>query len=371
MQIVANTTGMPADLCVQIDKHGRDHCVVVVKGTFVTDARGQLRLAAKQRPLVYTDEHYGDPAGTCVRNEGEFALSKPLTDVLVVGQAVAPGGRPVAELPVRLEVMGHAKDLLVIGERQWVRSLGGLTASPPVPFRTMPLTFDRAFGGMDDARGPDQVAVERRNLSGVGFHAHRSARQIEGTPLPNLEQVRDRITRPHDRPSPIGLGCIGRGWIPRVEFAGTYDARWRDYDAPFLPRDFDDHYFQSAPLDQQHPRFRGGERVRCVHMAEQPVVEYTIPIVQVPIRFRFDASEQLRIGELDTVILEPHLHEVMLVWRASVPMTKRLVELRAVVIGEVPKGRADGMLGYRRGKPLFRDLEATIRWLRRQRGPRP
>lgn len=371
MQIVSNTTGMVADLCVQTDVDARDHCVVVVKGTFRTDDRGRLQLADEQRPLCFTDEHHGDPESSSVRYEGEFARVKPLTDVVVVGKAVAPGGRPVPELTVRLEVAGRAKDAVAVGERRWVRALGGLVASEPVPFVEMPLTFDRAFGGQDDSRGPGDVAAERRNLSGVGFHAHRGAREIEGTPLPNVEDPRQRISTPRDRPAPVGFGFAGRTWKPRIDHAGTYDARWREDVCPFLPKDFDERYFQGAPLDQQHPRFSGGEIIRCVHMADRAVVQYTIPALLVPVRFGFERDEQQRVGELDTVILEPHRAEVMLIWRASVPLPKRLVALRSIMVGEQPRGREDEMIGYRRGKPVFKDIDATITWLRRRRGPAP
>ena len=46
----------------------------------VEDPHGRLRLAAKQRPLIDADEHYGDPAASCIWNESEFALTKPLTE---------------------------------------------------------------------------------------------------------------------------------------------------------------------------------------------------------------------------------------------------------------------------------------------------
>jgi hypothetical protein len=369
VQIVSNTTGMAADLCVQTDVDARDHCVVVVKGTFETDAKGNLSLAREQRPLAYTDEYYGEPESSCVRYEGEFARCKPLTDVVVVGKAVAPGGRPTPELLVRLEIAGRGKDVLVVGERRWVRALGGLVASAPVPFVEMPLTFERAFGGQDDAKGPGSVAVEHRNLAGVGFHAHRGAREIEGTALPNLEDPHERITSPRDRPKPVGLGCMGRTWKPRIDHAGTYDAKWRDELCPFLPKDFDPRYFQCAPPDQQLPRFVGGEVIRCVHMAERAVVQYTMPALRIPVRFDFEREQQARLGELDTVILEPHRYQVMLVWRASVPLGKKLVELQRIHVGEQPRAREHAVRGHRRGKPLFAGLAATIGWLRRHRGP--
>jgi hypothetical protein len=146
VQITRNTTGMLAAVTVTADKDARDYCVVVVKGTFVTSNSGAMELASEQTPFVYADEHYGDPESTSIRYESDFSLFKPLTDVVVVGKAVAPGGRPTEELAVSLEVQGSRKDVIVIGERRWVRAAGGVVASRPVPFAEVPLTFDRAFG---------------------------------------------------------------------------------------------------------------------------------------------------------------------------------------------------------------------------------
>lgn len=369
MQISLNTTNMPAALTVATDKEARDHCVVVVKGTFETRSQGGMTLAQQQRPLLARDEHYGDPATSSLRYESDFALEKPLTDVLVVGKAVAPAGQRVKQLAVRLEVQGRSKELQVFGERRWVRSLGSVFPSEPASFVEMPLTFERAFGGQDTSRGPGQAAVESRNPVGTGFHPHRGAALIEGTPVPNLERPGQAISSPRDRPEPIGLGCVGRAWAQRLTHAGTYDARWRDERAPFLPADFDSRYFQSAPADQQFPHFQGGEHIRCVHMAAAPVVQYLIPSVRVPVRFRFRDRVVERLGVLDTVILEPHLSLAMLVWRASVPLGKKLNALQEIWVGEPSRAEVEPT-GYRNGKPVFRGLGSAVRWLRRPRGPK-
>jgi hypothetical protein len=368
MQITANTTGMLADLAVATDKGARDHCVVVVKGTFLTNLRGELSLAEEQQALVTADEHYGAPETTSVRYECDFALEKPLTDVIVVGKAVAPKGKRVTKLPVRLEVQGRNKDLMVHGERRWLTVLGTVVASNAVPFTEVPITFDRAWSGQDDSRGPDRVAVEARNLVGVGFHPHRSAAKIAGLPVPNIEPLGRPISSPRERHDPVGFGCIGRAWQPRVALSGTYDQRWRDERAPLLPDDFDNRYFHCAPLDQQHPHFRGGEKIRCVHMAEQEVVSYVIPTLSIPVRFRFVDGDVERTTVLDTVTLEPHLGRAMLVWRASVPLRKKLNTLREIQVGEQPARELSQIRGYLRGKPVFAGLAATLTWLRQRRG---
>lgn len=370
MQIASNTTGMLAALAVVADPEARDHCVVAIKGTFQTDARGELYLCDEQQPLVMTDEHYGDPATTSVRYECDFALAKPRTDVIVVGKAVAPQGRAVTRLPVRLEVQGRIKELTVYGERHWVTTLGMLSKSAPEPFTESPLTWERAFGGSDDSRGADCVEVERRNPVGVGFHPHRKSAAIAGLPVPNIESSDDAISSPRARHTPSGFGCIGRAWQPRVALAGTYDERWRHERAPYLPADFDAGYFQCAPLDQQFPLFRGGERIRCVNMADSEVVDYVIPTLRVPVKFRFHDVDVDRVAVLDTVIVEPYRLRIMLVWRASVPLRKKLIALQEILIGEPPPQAAGKPVGYRNGKPVFARLSDAIAWLYERRGGR-
>jgi hypothetical protein len=369
MQITRNTTGMLAALAVAADPEARDHCVVAIKGTFQTDARGELYLCAEPQPLIMTDEHYGDPATTSVRYECDFALAKPRTDVTVVGKAVAPRDRAVTRLPVRLEVHGRVKELMVHGERRWVTRLGMLVKSQPEPFTEIPLTWERSFGGSDDSCGPDRVEMELQNPVGIGFHPYRKSAAIAGLPVPNIEMSGDAVSSPRDRQMPAGFGCIGRAWQPRAALAGSYDKRWRDERAPYLPVDFDASYFQCAPLDQQFPLFRGGERIRCVNMAQCEVVDYVIPPLHVPVKFRFHDIDVERAAVLDTVIVEPHLMRVMLVWRASVPLRKKLTALQEVLVGELPQSAA-GPVVYRDGKPVFARLSDATAWLRQHRGGR-
>ncbi len=366
MQISRNTTGMQAGLFVTADKQARDHCVVVVKGTFRTCATGEMTLASEQRPLLTVDEHYGAAETSCIRYECDFVLEKPLTDVVVVGKAVAPGGQPVSQLTVGLEIQGRLKEARVFGDRRWVRALGGWTASAPVPFTEMPLTLERAFGGQDDSRGPADVSVELDNLVGVGFNPHRPNKEVEGTALPNIERPQHCVRSPRDLPAPVGFGCLGRTSRARAKHAGTYDPRWLDEVYPYLPNDFDSRYFQSAPEDQRFVHFVGGERLRCVHMAAEASVTYAMPTLQVPVRFTFIDDVQERSGALDTVILEPHLGLATLVWRASVPLGKKLNALRDIRVG--PRGADDhGVVGRRNGKPVFEGLDAAVRSLRQQR----
>lgn len=362
MQITANTTGMLAGLCMWTDPEGRESCVVVVKGTFCTNPQGNLTLSSEQQPWVYADEHYGDPETTGIRYECDFAPEKPMAEVIVVGKAMPPDGLAAQKLRVRLEVQGRAKEALVSGERRWARSFGGLTITDPLPFRELPLTFDRAFGGIDNCRSSEDVSCEPRNLVGVGFNLERKPSELDGRPLPNVEHPSQLIQTYRDRPEPIGFGVVGRSWRQRVAFAGTYDQRWLDEQCPFLPEDFDTRYFMSAPSDQWFPHFQGGELISCAHMAEAAIVQYRLPTIPIPVHYHFTDRIIEQQAVCDTVIVEPHAARAIILWRTRVAIGKKLTELKGIRVGEQLRTRDEDLRGHKNGKPHYRGLQAAIRW---------
>lgn len=333
MQITRNTTGMPAGLSVAADKDARNVCVVVVKGTFGVGSDGQTRLADEQAGLVYADEHFGDPAATGTRYECDFAPVKPKAEVVVNGSAVSPSGHPVAGLPVALEVGGLRKQLAVFGDRVWCKRLIGFSASDPEPFVEMPVVFGRAFGGVDQSH-PDQRkhGAELRNPIGVGFHKP-SGIAIDGSPLPNVEDPARLLRSWSDTPPPAGFGVVGRGWQPRVRFAGTYDERWLEERFPYLPEDFDERYFLCAPQDQWLPGGLAGQSVRCLNMTPGGSFEFRVPSMQVPVLFRFHDRKVQSPSVPDTLLIEPGHRRFSLTWRACVPLGNKLTALREVVVG--------------------------------------
>lgn len=365
MQITSNTTGMQAGLTVSTDKDGRDHCVVVVKGTFMIGNDGTTTLAEEQEPFVYADAHYGDPGMTSIKYECDFAPFKPRTDVLVNGHAYAPGGKPVKKMTVSLEVGRVKKEVLVLGDRLWERGLFGLTASSPLPFTKMPLVYERAFGGSDHThKDQKKQGTELRNPVGVGFHKHSDAGFIKDTPLPNLEVPGQSISSWSDTPAPAGFGHLGRGWQPRITFAGTYDDQWLKDRFPFLPENFDQQYFQSAPLDQQVPHLRGGEIIRCLNMNESGSLMFELPESEIPVTFYFRDREAKPDMKLDTVMIEPDFPRVLFTWRTSVPLGRKLHALREIKVGKQPAPQAP----RRAGKPHFDSINDLVAWKKMNSG---
>ena len=130
------------------------------------------RPSEMQPPVRLTDLHYGDPATSSVRYEGETAWSKPHVDVLLNGSAHARSGKPAEAVEVRLRLGPLDKRLLVSGDRTWS---GGPGRSPgrPKPFTSMPIVYERAFGGAPTNQS--HPSVDTRNPVGVGFNGSPSA----------------------------------------------------------------------------------------------------------------------------------------------------------------------------------------------------
>ena len=333
MQISSNTTSMEAGISVAVDKDGRDWCVVVVKGTFTIGNDGQADLAEEQEPLVYADVHHGDPGTTSMKYECDFAPFKPRADVIFNGHAYSSTGRPIQEVIVSLSVGALLKKhIKVIGDRHWEKGILGLRSSPPKAFLKMPLLFDRAFGGSDHSHSkPKHQGTELRNPVGVGFHKNSDSKTIKGEPLPNLEHPRYSIRKWSDTPPTVGFGIVGRNWQPRIKFAGTYDEQWMNKRFPFLPADFDEQYFLSAPVDQQVPYFKGGELVQCSNMTPEGKLVFTVPRVNVSILYRFRDRDVKAEPKIDTLVIEPDKHRVLLTWRTRVPVGRKLNALREVL----------------------------------------
>jgi len=362
MQITSNTTAMEADLSLSTDKEGRSHCIVVVKGTFSVGRDGAVSLAKEQVPLVFADEHHGDPAETSIKYESDFAPFKPRCDVLVNGSAYAPGGKPATSVVVGLRVGAIDKSFTVLGEREWRRLLLWSYPSRPEPFERMPISYDRAFGGADvSKRNPDKVKTYVENPVGVGYYPLKRGAALAGKPLPNTEETGRRVKRRKGKYRPMSFGPQERNFPSRVRFAGTYDQKWQDERYPFLPGDFDDQYFLSAPADQQIPFLKGGEAVRCTRMNPEGVLGFVVPQMDVPIVGRFHDREERPAVNLDTLIVEPDQHRFILCWRARIPLGRKIHALREVRVGteRSPEG----------SKPHFGSIQELIDW-RKGVGPR-
>jgi hypothetical protein len=333
MWLVENNTEYEADRAIVTDKGGERHWVVVVKGTFDILPDGTTRPAQEQVPVMMVPLHRGDEATTSLAYDTDLQLAKPRTDVLVNGSAYAPGGRPSTRVNVGLSTPLGTKTLTVTGDRMWERDLvGGVVATPPLPFVTMPIVYERAWGGHDQTDpDPTKHKLDPRNPVGTGVVSKLGHRV--GMRLPNIELP----GKDGEQAGPAGFGALCGHWHPRTRWQGTYDAKWLESRKPLLPADWDPQWLQCAPVDQQlDKRLYGGEPLAVVGMTPGGTLQFTVPKHY----FAFTTVARGRAVEhrarIDTVIVEPDLLRVIVVWHSTLACHHWVDDIDTVTIIEKP-----------------------------------
>jgi hypothetical protein len=336
-----NATRMVAGYNMGLEVSGRELLVVVIKGTFVLPKPGEpVRLADEQLPLVMADTFTGEPGFSAPVYEIDYAPRKQACDVLLVGSAHAPEGQQVTRLRVGVRVGPMEKAFDVVGDRVWQAGLRGLSASSPKHFTTMPVSYDLAFGGAD--RHSEDVGEHDAyllNPVGRGWHKHLKNAWVDGTPLPNTEEIGKTVRCPTDKDRPMALGPLGRGWSQRARYAGTYDDQWLADVFPFLPKDFDERYYQAAPADQQVPVPEGPMEVVLSGFTSDGLRQFVLPHFDAPVHvFPKNGEREDLTATVDTITFEPDYERLTMSWRVARPLKRSMHEIAQVLVGK--KGRA-------------------------------
>jgi hypothetical protein len=332
-----NQMGYPHQFTMGMDKASHEYVVVVVKGTFdfPEAPNGPVRKSQEQTPLVFADTQTGEPGYSATLWETDFAFRKPRCDVVLNGCAHAPGGRPAERVPVGIKIGNWSKLFEVVGNREW-RAVGPVfTSTAPEPFVKMPITYDRAWGGVDRLNPEDALpGAYLRNPVGTGWAQTKNQRLIPGLRLPNTQKAGEDIRSPFGDYTPMSFGPVGRGWPGRIEFGGTYDDNWTKNIFPFLPADFDERYFQMAPADQQIDMPRGGEEVQLVNLTPEGRTSFRLPDTALPMTL-FKGRQKTFEGSVlpDTVLLDPENRRFSLVWRVSQRFERTILDFTECWVG--------------------------------------
>ena len=231
----------------------------------------------------------------------------------------APGGRPATRATVGLRVGSLTKTFEVVGDRAWQAGVTSIKASDPQVFTSKQISYDVAFGGVDqEHEDPKHHAAYMLNPVGRGFRKHLRAAWADGKPLPNTEEVGQPVTSPAGRYQPMSLGPLGRGWEPRSRFAGTYDQHWLDDVFPFLPKDFDERYYQAAPADQQIALPKASLEVAFGNLTPDGRRHFVLPFFDAPVNIfpRIGDREDFK-ANLDTIVFEPDQERFTMMWRVT------------------------------------------------------
>jgi hypothetical protein len=322
-----NATPFQGGIYLLADAEGVDCLFAVVKATL--DVREGLSLAEEQLPVTLKDQYLGEPGKSSIKVPTEVSLMKPTTDVLLLGSAQAPGGRSTTQMDVSLVAGPVHKTVRVFGDRVWERSGARHVISQPMPFDTVPLVWERAFGGTD--RAGFEPRAEARNPVGAGYRARDGEKELDGLPLPNLEDPEHGVGSWKDTPPPAGFAPICGHWEPRRSFAGTYDERWRQQRAPLLPKDFDPRFCQVAPPGLVAPGYLpAGTPIQVRGVTPSGVLRFQLPPVRVEVTYVLGGASQVRPANLDTVMIEPDENRLVLVWRAALRCDKQALRVNEV-----------------------------------------
>jgi hypothetical protein len=338
---------------------------VLAKRTYALDSRGHLRPAEQQEPFQVMS---GDPArdGVLEHDTDGWAF-KPLTDVVVQGHAYppTPGQRSFI---AKVQVASILKPLLVTGDRKAALSATGrIVLSPPAAFEKLPLSYARAYGGIDRVaeatHGNPMMVLDKyrrpelqpeyhspfiypRNPAGRGYLMEATPQALDALELPNIEDPYDPIEK-----RPLAVGSVlawpslplpwGTDWLhpsafPRSAYLGAI----RQHDPPAdgwpevrrgfaeneLPRIgdvgevFDERWYNGGSLGLQFPPLGGDlSSIEIGLVGLHPSgrdVRFRLP--ERPPRLWVDGRNGTLVATkpvLHHVVIRPDDDRVILLWR--------------------------------------------------------
>ena len=321
---------------------------VLLKRTFEIQPGRVCQPAPSDRPLIPADVFWDAPMNSAVRFETDFIPFKPGTDVVLNGSVHAPGGVPTSSCSATLSVAGRSRSIAVIGDRNAVFTAGAAPRfTDPVPFSTMQLRYERAYGGTDVYSDPAAALAYPRNPLGRGFVVKNIARALDGLALPNFEDPAALLTPDQlcledyqqwaTRPQPAGFGWVPKTWLPRAQLVGVMprdravEQELRKTYAQLLPaeqrqayldngfRDMDFAFFNGASPGFVFPSLANGETVVIENLAAEGQLVFRLPQQTPRLGLDIGSGQELPEVALHTVMIDLDAWLVDLVWRAAVP----------------------------------------------------
>jgi hypothetical protein len=314
-----------------LDKGGGIQLTVIIKQRFHL-WRGRL-IAAPGAAIHPVDEPWDpDSPASSIKIPADLCIRKPGTDVVVVGEAVAPREQPVRELDVSVSLGPLRKTVRVFGPRAWYSGLGSVSPTPPQPFVRQPIRWEDAFGGMDSS-DPKRALQEPRNPAGRGIAIRPET--LVNQLVPHVEDPGHLLKNAGSRPPPAGLGPLGPHFQQRLRYAGTMNQKWQDERCPLVPLDFDERFNQVAVPELISPTpLHGGERVECTGLHPLGPLVFELPRVTFGARASIDDRWVDARPVLDTVLLEPNIAEAELTWRTAFAAPGPVSRMAAIEVFE-------------------------------------
>jgi len=340
-----NFTYFPRLQFKSLDEKKREFGVVVLRGTFEIHNGKALHLSQKQEPLVLADEYHGKIGESSLRLENNLAPYKLRTDIHVNAVAHAPGEKYLQQWEAGIKVGKIQKKILVTGPRQWrFNSVTGWELTVPRPCIEVPIRYEYAFGGIWEYEKEKKICEE--NPVGIGFSDKALSDTKHPIAAPQITSPENPVKEFGKSYKPEGFGSISSAWKPRLNFAGTYDERWKKFRSPYLPDDFKFEFYNSAHPGLIYPGFvRGDETVVLINMNPDSYLSFKLPDYSLSLLVRWEDGQMAPLPiMLDTIHIEVPGKKVYLTWRGIFPLVKpiRVLEARIKIPDSVKQTSSNG-----------------------------
>lgn len=290
---------------------------MIVRVTYETRA-GKL-VPSKDQPWIVSIEPWVSPFGLF---EADQPFRKGGVDLFVVGSACTPARQAQQQLKVSVAVGKFSFSALVFGTRVWreKRSGRGLVPSDPVPFVTLPLTAENAFGGQVVIDG--LVSPHPDNPKGMGLYADEASALHQ--PLPCIEDPQALIGTWGDRPDPVLFGVCRLQSGQRLRSAiELVDGRLERVTSRL---------FNTAYPRAVAPKAEPGDTIVLTGFAHEGPIELKVPPSHLLVRLTLGATTVERTPTIEEVGIDVPASRVFIGYRYPfryqvVPHQERICKL--------------------------------------------
>jgi hypothetical protein len=358
---------------------GEPRIGMVLKRTYRTAPDGGWELAAPEDqdmvvPGVYLYAIVDPPFVAPVRFDNDGAAFRAATDVVVQCYAQTYGVER-SETTVGIRFGDFSREIRVQGDREaeWVED-GTVRFSPPASFDEMSITYDRAYGGFDAValerwRNPEWEALRKarpeyqleastpfhypRNPAGVGYLIQLDEESVSRVRVPNLDYPDDPVTAERlavghpDRwmagPLPACMDWTSADWFPRCCYLGG-ERRPEGYDGPVAEIErgwigeevfeipfvletgtLRQEFAQAASPGMSFSEVPWSSELELTNLhPEHPAWRFHLPYEVPDAKLALGGPSLTELTpHLNAVVIRPDLAEVVMIWCAHAPVSRR------------------------------------------------